>query len=583
MIASRAGCIALVLALPAGVRAQDAGTLQIRDLTPGEVRMEAFQIEMPATLRIDAIGAESGGLNRLVRMRNAVVRLVSRVIDQDVPTFVEEWGATAWIIEAASREMVWRLDAMDTRESDRGLRSFEGELRLSAGTYEVFYASFPHTGGHDHHGPGWLYDRQAASKLRLDLEIEGAELLRVDPAERRARFEASNVIALGRSGGERHERVAFDVARPVDVDLYMVGEATRNRSYDHGWVIDADTREPVWAFDWVRSQPAGGASRNRVVRERLTLPAGRYAAFFSRDGSHGPGSWQALPPNDPAAWGLSIRPVSAADRDAFRTYEYQPVPEGQAIVSMTGVGHDATRSAGFILTRATDIRFFALGEGSDQAMHDAAWLENASTFEPVWTMEFEKTGHAGGAGKNRLFDGVVHLPAGTYIAHYSTDGSHAYDDWNGEPPMDPEFWGLTILPAREELTADMTLPYDRASDPAVIARVERVGSGHHVRRSFQLESDGDVRVYALGEGSSGEMYDYARIMDATGREVWRMRYEDTVHAGGSGKNRRVNTVLHLAAGAYDVIYRTDDSHAWDDWNSTRPSDPESWGVTVRRN
>jgi hypothetical protein len=116
----------------------------------------------------------------------------------------------------------------------------------------------------------------------------------------------------------------------------------------------------------------------------------------------------------------------------------------------------------------------------------------------------------------------------------------------------------------------------------VIARIVRIADSRQVRRGFHLDRDTKVRIYALGEGQSGEMFDYARIVDASGRDVWRMRYEDTNDAGGSRKNRRVNRVISLGAGDYELIYRTDDSHAWGGWNSAPPSDPTSWGVTLRR-
>jgi hypothetical protein len=90
-----------------------------------------------------------------------------------------------------------------------------------------------------------------------------------------------------------------------------------------------------------------------------------------------------------------------------------------------------------------------------------------------------------------------------------------------------------------------------------------------------------VRIYAIGEGSDSQMFDYARIIDAQGREVWRMRYDDSDHAGGSSKNRVVNRVLRMAPGDYELIYRTDDSHAWGDWNAAPPSDASGWGVTLR--
>jgi hypothetical protein len=59
-------------------------------------------------------------------------------------------------------------------------------------------------------------------------------------------------------------------------------------------------------------------------------------------------------------------------------------------------------------------------------------------------MEFDATSWAGGAKKNRLFDKTITLDKGEYELHYRTDGSHAYNDWNDDPPDDRTHWGVTI-------------------------------------------------------------------------------------------------------------------------------------------
>ena len=53
--------------------------------------------------------------------------------------------------------------------------------------------------------------------------------------------------------------------------------------------------------------------------------------------------------------------------------------------------------------------------------------------------------YAGGAAKNRRFDGTITLPAGEYILKFESDGSHSFGDWNADPPDNPEAWGITIF------------------------------------------------------------------------------------------------------------------------------------------
>ena len=58
---------------------------------------------------------------------------------------------------------------------------------------------------------------------------------------------------------------------------------------------------------------------------------------------------------------------------------------------------------------------------------------------------YEESDPAGGARKNRMFEGTVTLPAGAYVLRYASDGSHSFDDWNDDPPDDPESWGITVF------------------------------------------------------------------------------------------------------------------------------------------
>jgi hypothetical protein len=54
----------------------------------------------------------------------------------------------------------------------------------------------------------------------------------------------------------------------------------------------------------------------------------------------------------------------------------------------------------------------------------------------------------------------------------------------------------------------------------------------------------------------------------------------TTPAGGDKKNRLVNTTIHLGKGEYELHYRTDDSHSFNDWNADPPEDREHWGITL---
>jgi hypothetical protein len=257
-------------------------------------------------------------------------------------------------------------------------------------------------------------------------------------------------------------------------------------------------------------------------------------------------------------------------------------PTTNVVASLTGVGDEEARAHGFTLARPMDLRVYAVGEGMSGEMYDYAWIVDASTGSPVWTMKFGDTQHAGGADKNRMVDHLISLEPGSYIVYYKTDGSHSYEEWNSAKPSNPEHWGVTVLTMD---SGDRTAieRYDPEADPAIVAQLIRVNDDQHLRQPFTLERRTEMRVYAIGEGMGNEMYDYAWIENArTRRTIWKMTYGETGHAGGAEKNRMVEGILRLPAGSYVLHYQSDDSHSYDSWNASPPVNPFNYGVTLRR-
>lgn len=562
--------------------AQAPALIEIGDLEPGTVRGRAFTLDRAQAVRIEAAGADAETARRIAGRRNLIGRLVMRFVRTEHRFEDETWSANAWILNAETREVVWELRATQPERRGTGLVHFEGTVRLPAGSYEAYYAFYPLAWTEAHDGWAWLRgdDAKAYRDLGLRVEASGRSLGAVRPP---AEADAATVVSFAQLGDEAHERIGMSVDRAVEVEIRATGEATSSTTYDYGWLVNADTRERVWEFTYEDSEPAGGAEKNRISTTRLRLPAGRYAAFFVTDDSHSPAGWNAPPPWDPAGYGLTIRVVDPADRPALRTFEYEPVPRAQAIVALTGVRDDEYRSQGFTVKRPLGVRIFALGEGSDGDLFDRAWITNATSGAVVWDMDQVHTEHAGGSSKNRLFDGVIRLEPGNYMAHYVSDDSHSTERWNDAPPADRAYWGVTILPASGRLDTNVIAPYDPDADPDIIARIVGVRDNQVSRRRFTMEQDGAVRVRALGEGVGEEMVDYAYIQDAaSGERVWEMRYADTEHAGGAEKNRVFDGAIRLRAGDYELVYRTDDSHAFGAWNATPPREVDGWGVRLYR-
>ena len=122
------------------------------------------------------------------------------------------------------------------------------------------------------------------------------------------------------------------------------------------------------------------------------------------------------------------------------------------------------------------------------------------------------------------------------------------------------------------------MPDDLAKRP-VIAQIVQVLDNEDKSVPFSLAVRQDVRIFAIGEGQAGEMFDYGWIEDDKGSRVWEMKEPETAHAGGAGKNRKIDVQITLPAGNYKLHYKSDDSHSFDHWNAL-PPDINFWGIAI---
>jgi CubicO group peptidase (beta-lactamase class C family) len=123
------------------------------------------------------------------------------------------------------------------------------------------------------------------------------------------------------------------------------------------------------------------------------------------------------------------------------------------------------------------------------------------------------------------------------------------------------------------------LPEDLVALP-LVAQIVQVLDNEDKTVPFSLAGNQQVRVFAIGEGQGGEMFDYGWIENAdNGSRVWQMQEPNTTHAGGAGKNRKADVAIALPAGNYKLRYKSDDSHSFDHWNAL-PPDINFWGIAV---
>ena len=447
-----------LLAVP--LAAQERTVVSLKDLVHAELRHQGFTLDRDTRVHIYA----KGGCLDPARGRNL---------------FAEPF-AYGWVLDAATRKVVWTLDGRNSRQ-EGPFRVADQYVDLPRGSYEAYFS---------HHGfaldaPFIRYrgtvnidrrelDAPRARRRGLLQTILGSfgtdsEAFRREWRRQAGHYgmeiyvpEASagsvqtfpaplpwrNILLELRPAGENAWLTkGFRCSRPVRMHLYAVGEGARKgRMHDSAWILDARTRRRVWEMGPDNARYAGGDSRNLRAVETLTLPAGEYLACFASDGSHSPADWNGAPPCDPLRHGLTLSLPEDGDRAAVTRIDLRQQERVVARIAPVGSGEDRTEA--FDLKAATTLRVHALGEQDDEVLADEGWIEEAPTGKRVWSMPDAVLQPAGGASKNRLVDELVSLPAGAYRLRYRTDGSHAYGDWNARPPREPEHYGITLYTRR---------------------------------------------------------------------------------------------------------------------------------------
>jgi hypothetical protein len=346
--------------------------------------------------------------------------------------------------------------------------------------------------------------------------------------------------------------------------------------------VRADTRERVWEMTPDNTRRAGGTQKNRSFRDTVSLDAGTYILCYATDDSHGAGQWSLNPPYDPEFWGIALFDHGGA-RAHFTANVEDPFA-GNLLVALDRQPNSTFNLRGIRVLKPIQVRVIATGEygeGSDR-FADYGWIEEARTHRTVWSLTHDNTQPAGGADKNRMADEVVSLAPGDYLVCNWTDDSHAYGDWNAAAPQDPTGWGIQVWGIGQGFDKKSVQDYSEDHDPKILAQLLGIGDDRHAVERFDLKQKVRARVLAVGEGTRGQMFDYGWLKRVDGPTVWRMRYPDTVPAGGTDKNRREEEDLELEPGAYELHYVTDDSHSFEDWNSDPPDQPHLWGVAVYR-
>ena len=500
-----------------------------------------------------------------------------------------------WILDSETRRVVWHAaDNIEKHDFDYGEFDIKDEVSLTKGTYELYFtSSFHHNNGDWNFNSvnsffnGVFGDRNK-EKYKVEIqegmgiEVSAPSLAKQSSSALMEKKLSGALLYILKADNNANVKKGFSLSAPTTLRIYAIGEGNKDETYDYAWIYDIDKHKRVWVMDYGNADFAGGADKNMVVDEKVTLPAGNYLVSYATDDSHSYNDWNSLPPHDPQFSGITIWPDTDADNKniiAFRAPEVT-----KPVLSLTQVGDDEYVSKGLTVKAPTEFRVLCIGEATDDEMADYGWIMNASTRQVVWDMSEQHKEHAGGAKKNKMVDATIRLEKGDYIVYYATDDSHSFADWNSGPPHEQDYYGITLwVTHKEDLTKVALFEPGQYKNGKVLVEIVRVRDDEQLTESFTLDKDTNLRIFALGEGVDGDMVDYGWIKNIeTGKVVWEMTYRNTDSAGGANKNRMYNDTIILPKGSYKVYYETDGSHSYRHWNASPPRDPERYGISLMK-
>ncbi len=399
---------------------------------------------------------------------------------------------------------------------------------------------------------------------------------------------------------------AFTVEWPIVLNIESIGisQKASDEYLSYAWILDASSRETVWRMDAEQRDRVADSRVFRSAEESIPLPAGTYVVYLWAGSRWGRGvkiSGVRNLLNDLADLLSREDPTDELDKYLERCFvslsvagdsapavkpAVPPEPSG-SLVSLVRVENGSRDVQPFRVKRDTRVRVRAQGESyhGDQDLADFAWIADANTDATVWRMKDSESRPAGGAEKNRLCDKTLDLPAGEYLLCYFSDDSHAWNRWNSAPPLDPDAWGVALLPTRGYRDGDLEpVALDALTGSrGILARMIGVGDDEELVEEFTLDRRERLHLTVLGELVGGEFFDFGWIEDReSGHRVWVMEPEECGPAGGGRKNRIFDGEITLDAGRYRAVYVSDGSHSFDGWNSTPPDEPHRWGLTLRR-
>ena len=262
------------------------------------------------------------------------------------------------------------------------------------------------------------------------------------------------------------------------------------------------------------------------------------------------------------------------------------------LIYMDDFYNDEIRSDAFELTSKETVKINVVGPRLNRSSYDYVWILDLKTREPVWVLD-DAQSERHDKRHLREYSDEFTLNEGAYKVFYVTGRFHSnFDDgfsigdlfdWDNYRDSykrsDLKEFQLTLTANGKRIEDDEAYLEEMYGDRVI--NYTKARKNEHERIGFELDSDMDIFIYAVGEITRDGNYDTSWIKSLeTGKKVWELNRYSAEHAGGGRKNQFFKEKVSLDKGKYILTFVSDDSHHYKNWNTMPPYDPDAWGVSV---
>ena len=114
-----------------------------------------------------------------------------------------------------------------------------------------------------------------------------------------------------------------------------------------------------------------------------------------------------------------------------------------------------------------------------------------------------------------------------------------------------------------------------------ITAITSVSNNSNFTKEFIIDKNTNILISCVGEGDTSELFDYGWITSENkDRIIWEMKPDKSRFAGGNFNNRVQISIINLSRGKYQLHYRSNKRHVYNDIVGEAPVRPEWWGISV---